>query len=251
MGTDSFTPDAGVLIAKTKNAGPGAVRLGDRRQPAGHRHDRLHAARRHRVPITIGDYRQLSDALFHAGHGLGQRVRVRRRGEPAALLRARPRTRRRRASSRTRSRSARSTAPDRSAAASSCCRRAGLPTGDGWARCRFPLHNTGRAAARRAGTRRTSARTFARTSTGCPPTRGRAAGRSGCRTSSPPRSSAGRSGSRSTRGASPAAASARIELTATSESDGSKDDTATCRRRRPLGEVRRARVGDRRDRSAR
>ncbi|GAA0924756.1 peptidase M6 [Virgisporangium aurantiacum] len=67
MGFDSFTPDAGVLLAKTKNqdnapfiwtvdANPQDIDKVDFVKPDG-------------TPqkMTIGDYRQLSDALFHAG----------------------------------------------------------------------------------------------------------------------------------------------------------------------------------------
>jgi M6 family metalloprotease-like protein len=71
MGTDSFTPDSGVLLAKTKNqdaapfewvidANPQDIGMTDFVRPDGTR-----------VPITIGDYRQLSDALFHAGTNSG------------------------------------------------------------------------------------------------------------------------------------------------------------------------------------
>ena len=71
MGTDSFTPDAGVLLAKTKDeddapfewaidANPQDIGMTDYVLPDGTA-----------VPITIGDYRQLSDALFHAGTDSG------------------------------------------------------------------------------------------------------------------------------------------------------------------------------------
>lgn len=71
MGTDSFTPDSGVLLAKTKNAdrapfewvidaNPQDIGMTDYVMPDGTE-----------VPITIGDYRQLSDALFHAGTDSG------------------------------------------------------------------------------------------------------------------------------------------------------------------------------------
>lgn len=69
MGADSFTPDAGVMISKTKDkavqgeiyqwtidANPQDIELVDFKRPNGTE-----------VMITIGDYRQLSDALFHAG----------------------------------------------------------------------------------------------------------------------------------------------------------------------------------------
>lgn len=71
MGFDSFTPDSGVLLAKTKNrdsapfiwtidANPQDIDKTDFVLPNG-------------TPqkMTIGDYRQLSDALFHAGTGSG------------------------------------------------------------------------------------------------------------------------------------------------------------------------------------
>ncbi|MFI9239201.1 M6 family metalloprotease domain-containing protein [Streptomyces sp. NPDC053079] len=71
MGMDSFTPDNGVLIGKTKNADrapfawvidahPEDIGLTDFKRPDG-------------TPqkITMGDYRQLSDALFHAGADSG------------------------------------------------------------------------------------------------------------------------------------------------------------------------------------
>ncbi|MEU7000647.1 M6 family metalloprotease domain-containing protein [Nonomuraea sp. NPDC046570] len=71
MGTDSFTPDSGVLLAKTKNedrapfewvvdANPQDIGMTDYVLPDGTQ-----------VPITVGDYRQLSDALFHAGTDSG------------------------------------------------------------------------------------------------------------------------------------------------------------------------------------
>ncbi|MET7328037.1 M6 family metalloprotease domain-containing protein [Nonomuraea sp. NPDC005650] len=71
VGTDSFTPDSGVLLAKTKNqdrspfewvidANPQDIGMTDYVLPDGTK-----------VPITIGDYRQLSDALFHAGTDSG------------------------------------------------------------------------------------------------------------------------------------------------------------------------------------
>ncbi|MEV0154078.1 M6 family metalloprotease domain-containing protein [Micromonospora sp. NPDC050686] len=71
MGADSFTPDSGVLISKTKNAdsapfqwvvdaNPQDIDMVDFYRPDG-------------TPqkITMGDYRQLSDALFHAGADSG------------------------------------------------------------------------------------------------------------------------------------------------------------------------------------
>ncbi|KAI1080368.1 M6 metalloprotease [Whalleya microplaca] len=67
MGADSFTPDSGVMISKTKDvdnapfqwtidANPQDINVVDFYKPDG-------------TPsmLTIGDYRQLADALFHAG----------------------------------------------------------------------------------------------------------------------------------------------------------------------------------------
>ncbi|MBB2748474.1 UNVERIFIED_ORG: M6 family metalloprotease-like protein [Microbispora rosea subsp. rosea] len=73
VGTDSFTPDSGVLLAKTKDqdrapfewvidANPQDIGMTDYVLPDGTK-----------VPITIGDYRQLADALFHAGTDSGSR----------------------------------------------------------------------------------------------------------------------------------------------------------------------------------
>lgn len=68
MGSDSFQPDHGVMISKTKDAdrpapfqwtidaNPQDIRLVDFIRPNGSAQY-----------VTIGDYRQLSDALFHAG----------------------------------------------------------------------------------------------------------------------------------------------------------------------------------------
>ena len=67
MGADSFTPDTGVLLSKTKDqdrapfewvvdANPQDIEMIDFYRPDGTR-----------PMITMGDYRQLSDALFHAG----------------------------------------------------------------------------------------------------------------------------------------------------------------------------------------
>jgi hypothetical protein len=71
MGTDSFTPDHGVLLAKNKtpelapwkwviDAHPEDIDKVDFVRPDGTP-----------VKVTKGDYRQLADALFHAGTGPG------------------------------------------------------------------------------------------------------------------------------------------------------------------------------------
>ncbi|WP_246411747.1 M6 family metalloprotease domain-containing protein [Amycolatopsis dendrobii] len=69
MGSDSFAPDSGVLLAKTKSrdaapfewivdANPQDINLTDYVRPDGTP-----------VKITVGDYRQLNDATFKAGTG--------------------------------------------------------------------------------------------------------------------------------------------------------------------------------------
>lgn len=71
MGSDSFTPDSGVLLAKTKDkddapfiwvkdANPQDIDLVDFTRPDGTE-----------AMVSLGDYRQLSDALFHAGTDSG------------------------------------------------------------------------------------------------------------------------------------------------------------------------------------
>jgi len=71
MGSDSFTPDHGVLIAKNKtpelapwkwviDAHPEDIDKVDFERPDGSK-----------AKVSKGDYRQLADALFHAGNGPG------------------------------------------------------------------------------------------------------------------------------------------------------------------------------------
>jgi hypothetical protein len=89
---------------------------------------------------------------------------------------------------------------------------AGLPTGDGWARCRFPLHNSGRAV----DVYRLSAEAKTRGWAVWVPNELASAesGRTDLVTVYAKRDSGSHLG--------------RITLTASSESDASKDDTATC-----------------------
>jgi M6 family metalloprotease-like protein len=146
MGTDSFTPDSGVLLAKTKNedrapfewvidANPQHIGMTDYVLPDGTA-----------VPITIGDYRQLSDAPFHAGADSGSEFEY---ADEANRLHFYVLD-----VDRTRSGELSYTVAIRSLDGSGPQRRGvrllpavGLPTGDGWARCRFPLRNTGKAGA--------------------------------------------------------------------------------------------------------
>lgn len=77
MGSDSFTPDSGVMISKTKNAdsapwqwvidaNPQDIDLVDFTRPDGTK-----------AKVSLGDYRQLSDALFHAGTNSGSEYEYR------------------------------------------------------------------------------------------------------------------------------------------------------------------------------
>ncbi|HEY0641537.1 MAG TPA: M6 family metalloprotease domain-containing protein [Pseudonocardiaceae bacterium] len=145
MGSDSFTPDAGVLLAKTKNedrapfewvidANPQDIGMTDYVLPDGTA-----------VPITIGDYRQLSDALFHAGTNSGSEyeyvdqanrlhfyvldVRRDRNGELSYTVAIR---------------SLDGAGPQRRGV--QVLPAVGSTGGDGLATCRFPVVNTGRSA---------------------------------------------------------------------------------------------------------
>ena len=71
MGTDSFTPDSGVLLSKTKDrdAAPFVWVVDAHPEDI----DKVDFVLPNGTPqkMTIGDYRQLSDALFHAGTDSG------------------------------------------------------------------------------------------------------------------------------------------------------------------------------------
>ena len=71
MGTDSFTPDHGVLIAKNKTAELAPWKWVIDAHPEDI--DKVDFLRPDGTPVKVtkGDYRQLADALFHAGTGPG------------------------------------------------------------------------------------------------------------------------------------------------------------------------------------
>ncbi|WP_328593953.1 M6 family metalloprotease domain-containing protein [Actinomadura macrotermitis] len=71
MGFDSFTPDSGVLLAKTKDRDSAPFIWIKDANPQDI--DKVDFVRPDGTPqkMTIGDYRQLSDALFHAGTNSG------------------------------------------------------------------------------------------------------------------------------------------------------------------------------------
>jgi hypothetical protein len=213
MGSDSFTPDSGVLLAKTKNqdrapfewvidANPQDIGMTDYVLPDGTA-----------VPITIGDYRQLSDALFHAGTDSGSEFEhVDEANRLHFYVLDVDRTRAGVLSYVVAVRSLDGSGPERRGVR--VLPTAGVPAGGGWARCRFVLANTGRGDASDVYRLSASARTsgwsawvpnelaFAR------------AGRTVSAVVFARRESGSRLG--------------QIRLTATSESDGSKSDTGTC-----------------------
>ncbi|WP_246063611.1 M6 family metalloprotease domain-containing protein [Nonomuraea longispora] len=145
MGSDSFTPDSGVLLAKTKNedrapfewvidANPQDIGMTDYVMPDGTK-----------VPITIGDYRQLSDALFHAGTDSGSEYEYvdeanRLHFYVTDLKRRRDGT----LSYTVAIRSLDGSGPQRRGV--KVLPAAGIPTGKNLSTCKFPLFNTGRAA---------------------------------------------------------------------------------------------------------
>ena len=101
------------------------------------------------VPITIGDYRQLSDALFHAGTDSGSEFEYVDEANRLHFYVLDVAARRRPACCPTRSRSARSTAPGPQRRGVRLLPAAGLPTGDGWATLPLPAaqHRQGRPSA--------------------------------------------------------------------------------------------------------
>jgi hypothetical protein len=147
MGFDSFTPDSGVLLAKTKDrdtapfiwtidANPQDIDQTDFVRPDG-----THAK------MTVGDYRQLSDALFHAGTGSGSEYEyidqanrlhvyvLDLQRDSAGIL-----------SYTVAVRSLDGSGPHRRGVFTASA--VGTPTGsEGWVRCVLPVVNTGRAGA--------------------------------------------------------------------------------------------------------
>ncbi|NRQ35323.1 M6 family metalloprotease domain-containing protein [Nonomuraea sp. NN258] len=145
MGTDSFTPDSGVLLAKTKNAdrapfiwvvdaNPQDIGMTDYVLPDGTK-----------VPITIGDYRQLSDALFHAGTDSGSEYEyVDEANRLHFYVTDVKRDRHGILSYTVAIRSLDGAGPQKRGVR--LLPAAGIPTGKNLSTCKFPLFNTGRAA---------------------------------------------------------------------------------------------------------
>ncbi|MEV0158547.1 M6 family metalloprotease-like protein [Nonomuraea fuscirosea] len=145
MGSDSFTPDSGVLLAKTKNedrapfewvidANPADIGMTDYVLPDGTE-----------VPITIGDYRQLSDALFHAGTDSGSQYEyVDEANRLHFYVTDLKRDRAGELSYTVAVRSLDGSGPQRRGV--KLLPAAGIPTGKNQSTCAFPLFNTGKAA---------------------------------------------------------------------------------------------------------
>ncbi|MFI6786876.1 M6 family metalloprotease domain-containing protein [Nonomuraea sp. NPDC050383] len=145
MGTDSFTPDSGVLLAKTKDqdrspfiwvvdANPQDIGMTDYVLPDGTK-----------VPITMGDYRQLSDALFHAGTGSGSEYEFADQANRLHFYVTDVKRDRQGVLSYTVAvRSLDGAGPQRRGVR--VLPGAGVPAGKNVSRCSFPLLNTGKAA---------------------------------------------------------------------------------------------------------
>ncbi|RJL34505.1 M6 family metalloprotease domain-containing protein [Bailinhaonella thermotolerans] len=148
MGADSFTADSGVLLAKTKNveappepfewvidANPQDIGMTDFVRPDGTE-----------VKITLGDYRQLSDALFHAGANSGSEYEyVDQANRLHFYVLDLKRDKQGVLSYTVAIRSLDGAGPQ--ARGVRLLPAAGVSTPKRWATCRFPLLNTGRAAA--------------------------------------------------------------------------------------------------------
>ncbi|MFC5822235.1 M6 family metalloprotease domain-containing protein [Nonomuraea insulae] len=145
LGSDSFTPDSGVLLAKTKNeddapfewvidANPQDIGMTDYVMPDNTK-----------VPITIGDYRQLSDALFHAGTDSGSEYEyVDQANRLHFYVTDLQRDRDGDLSYTVAVRSLDGSGPQKRGVR--LLPAAGLPTAKNTSTCRFPLFNTGKAA---------------------------------------------------------------------------------------------------------
>ncbi|MFI7421677.1 M6 family metalloprotease domain-containing protein [Nonomuraea sp. NPDC049684] len=145
MGSDSFTPDSGVLLAKTKNedrapfewvidANPQDIGMTDYVMPDGTK-----------VPITVGDYRQLSDALFHAGTDSGSEYEyVDQANRLHFYVTDLKRNRNGELSYTVAVRSLDGSGPQKRGVR--VLPAAGVPTGKNVSTCTFPVFNTGRAA---------------------------------------------------------------------------------------------------------
>lgn len=221
MGFDSFTPDSGVLLSKTKDrdaapfiwvkdANPQDIDKVDFVLPDG-------------TPqkMTIGDYRQLSDALYHAGTGSGSEYEyVDEANRLHFYVLDLKRDRRGVLSYTVAIRSLDGSGPQRrNVRVDSGSAR---PAGSGWVKCALPLRNTGTGGGGHHDSdvfRVTAAVSGKGWTTWVP--NALATARAGSRTSVEVWAKPGAGADRR----------ARMRVTATSESDPGKADGGTCRLR--------------------
>lgn len=145
MGFDSFTPDSGVLLAKTKNADAAPFIWTVDANPQDI--DKVDFVRPDGTPqqMTIGDYRQLSDALLHAGTDSGSEYEYVDRANRLHFYVLDLRRDRAGVLSYTVAvRSLDGAGPHLRGVTARPATAAAAPSG--WARCRIPVRNTGRTA---------------------------------------------------------------------------------------------------------
>jgi len=143
MGFDSFTPDSGVLLAKTKNADAAPFIWTVDANPQDI--DKVDFVRPDGTPqkMTIGDYRQLSDALFHAGTDSGSEYEyVDQANRLHFYVLDTKRDRAGVLSYTVAVRSLDGAGPDRRGVSARSANA--VAASSGWARCTIPVRNTGR-----------------------------------------------------------------------------------------------------------
>ncbi|MFG1851173.1 M6 family metalloprotease domain-containing protein [Actinomadura geliboluensis] len=218
MGTDSFTPDSGVLLAKTKDEDDAPFIWVKDANPQDI--DKVDFVRPDGTPVkmTIGDYRQLSDALYHAGTGSGSEYEyVDEANRLHFYVLNLKRDRRDVLSYTVAVGSLDGAGPQRRGVKVDSGRA--RPAGAGWTKCTLTLRNTGRGGAGRHGSdvfRLKADVTGDGWTTWLPNelATARAGGRTGVEVWAKPGPGASRH--------------ARLRLTGTSESDPSKSDSGTC-----------------------
>ncbi|TMR28701.1 M6 family metalloprotease domain-containing protein [Actinomadura geliboluensis] len=218
MGTDSFTPDSGVLLAKTKDEDDAPFIWVKDANPQDI--DKVDFVRPDGTPVkmTIGDYRQLSDALYHAGTGSGSEYEyVDEANRLHFYVLNLKRDRRGVLSYTVAVGSLDGAGPQRRGVKVDSGRA--RPAGAGWTKCTLTLRNTGRGGAGRHGSdvfRLKADVTGDGWTTWLPNelATARAGGRTGVEVWAKPGPGASRH--------------ARLRLTGTSESDPSKSDSGTC-----------------------
>ena len=144
MGFDSFTPDSGVLLAKTKNADSAPFIWTVDANPQDI--DKVDFVRPDGTPqkMTIGDYRQLSDALFHAGTDSGSEYEYVDTANRLHFYVLDPkRDRAGVLSYQVAVRSLDGAGPQRRGVSARSANA--VAASSGWARCTIPVRNTGRA----------------------------------------------------------------------------------------------------------